>query len=39
MAKALSEWALSIGTTYDREDLEQALNVLDGLANHIPLEP
>jgi hypothetical protein len=26
-----------IGTTYDSEDLEQALTALDGLAHHIPL--
>ena len=26
-----------IGTTYDSENLEQALNALDGLAHHIPL--
>lgn len=26
-----------IGTTYDSEELEHALNVLDGLAHHIPL--
>jgi hypothetical protein len=26
-----------IGTTYDSEDLEQALNALDGLAHHVPL--